>query len=295
MRNTILTLLLFCTLSTTVVSAPRYAQGSYTGDLIILGHRELNLRLSRFIETDPEQEFQSGYTYGAGMPVTYADPNGNWLFERLRAFMDRYLETTEQHALDWEATRPMLGDTPRVSSGRARVVITGRPQPNGAVAMLPPLVSVDEELQSLRNLTQQDHNLIDVAEMTPHDKEMERLHRLQRLERYNTRETMRLNSNSLQDKAALNRCESITLQCFRSKQFPDEITQEQIDSAYIEWRKPKSRQKYASYQSGWAINSTAAKVPMFFEPASTRFQMPTNDARILQRWLPTREDILGPR
>ncbi|WP_419611457.1 hypothetical protein, partial [Thiolapillus sp.] len=108
MRTTILTLLLFCTFSTTVAGAPRYAQGPYTGDLIVLGHRELNPRLSRFIEPDPEQEFQSGYTYGAGMPVTYADPNGDWIFERIRAFIDRYLETTEQHSLDWEATRPMV-------------------------------------------------------------------------------------------------------------------------------------------------------------------------------------------
>ena len=293
MRTTILTLLLFCTFSTTVAGAPRYAQGPYTGDLIILGHRELNPRLSRFIEPDPEQEFQSGYTYGAGMPVTYADPNGDWIFERIRAFIDRYLETTEQHSLDWEATRPMVGDTPQVSTSRSRVILTARPQPNGAVAMLPPLVTVDEELQTLRNLTQQDTTaLIDVADMTPRDKEMERLHRLQRLEHYNTRESMVLKRSHLQYKTAMNRSESLTLQRLQSEQFPDDTTQEQIDRAYIGWRKPKNRRKYASYLSGWAINSTAAKVPMFFEPASTRFQMPANDARILRRWLPTREDVV---
>ena len=297
MKVTLLTLLLLCASYPTwcTPSAPRYAQGPYTSDLIILGYRELNFRLSRFIEPDPEREFQSGYTYGAGMPVTYADPNGAWLFERLRAFMERYMETTEQHALDWEATRPLLGDAPQVSTGRARVVITGRPQPNGAVAMLPPLVSVDEELQTLRNLTQQNTTLIDIAELTPREKEMERLHRMERLERYNTREIMTFERSRVQEKAAMNRSESLSLQCFRSEQFPDEITQEQIDSAYIEWRKPKSRQQYASYSSSWAINSTAAKVPMFLEPASTRFQMPANDARILRRWLPTRDDILGPR
>ncbi|WP_419626088.1 hypothetical protein, partial [Thiolapillus sp.] len=128
--------------------------------------------------------------------------------------------------------------------------------------------------------------------MTPRDKEMERLHRLQRLEHYNTRESMVLKRSHLQYKTAMNRSESLTLQRLQSEQFPDDTTQEQIDRAYIGWRKPKNRREYASYLSGWAINSTAAKVPMFFEPASTRFQMPANDARILRRWLPTREDVV---
>ncbi|WP_419627281.1 hypothetical protein [Thiolapillus sp.] len=58
------------------VSGPRYASGDYRGDLIHLGVRDLNPRLSRFTTPDPANQFVSGYQYGAASPVTYADPNG---------------------------------------------------------------------------------------------------------------------------------------------------------------------------------------------------------------------------
>ncbi len=58
------------------VSDPRYASGDYRGDLIHLGVRDLNPRLSQFTTPDPANQFYSGYQYGAAAPVTYADPNG---------------------------------------------------------------------------------------------------------------------------------------------------------------------------------------------------------------------------
>ncbi|WP_419591866.1 RHS repeat-associated core domain-containing protein, partial [Thiolapillus sp.] len=54
----------------------RYANGSYVGDLITLGVRDLSPRLSRFLETDPARQLFSAYSYAAGTPVTVADPTG---------------------------------------------------------------------------------------------------------------------------------------------------------------------------------------------------------------------------
>ncbi|WP_419639863.1 hypothetical protein [Thiolapillus sp.] len=73
-RSLILTTLIL--LSGTGLSDPRYANGDYRGDLIHLGVRDLNPRLSRFTTPDPANQFVSGYQYGAASPVTYADPNG---------------------------------------------------------------------------------------------------------------------------------------------------------------------------------------------------------------------------
>ncbi|WP_419617769.1 RHS repeat-associated core domain-containing protein [Thiolapillus sp.] len=63
-------------LSGTGLSDPRYANGDYRGDLIHLGVRDLNPRLSRFTTPDPANQFVSSYQYGAASPVTYADPSG---------------------------------------------------------------------------------------------------------------------------------------------------------------------------------------------------------------------------
>ncbi len=70
--------LLFLCLCTTTLSYAdsRYANGSYVGDIITLGVRDLSPRLSRFLETDPEHQFSSDYSYAGGTPVTVADPTG---------------------------------------------------------------------------------------------------------------------------------------------------------------------------------------------------------------------------
>ena len=70
--------LLFLCLCTTTLSYAdsRYANGSYVGNIITLGVRDLSPRLSRFLETDPEHQFSSDYSYAGGTPVTVADPTG---------------------------------------------------------------------------------------------------------------------------------------------------------------------------------------------------------------------------
>lgn len=70
--------LLFLCLCTTTLSYAdsRYANGSYIGNIITLGVRDLSPRLSRFLETDPEHQFSSDYSYAGGTPVTVADPTG---------------------------------------------------------------------------------------------------------------------------------------------------------------------------------------------------------------------------
>ena len=71
--------------------APHYAGGGYRGDLIQLGARYLNPRLSGFITPDPARQVMSGYQYSAGTPVTLADPSGAMLPE---------LEGSIEHALE---------------------------------------------------------------------------------------------------------------------------------------------------------------------------------------------------
>ena len=70
--------LLFLCLCTTTLSYAdsRYANGSYIGNIITLGVRDLSPRLSRFLETDPEHQFSSDYSYAGCTPVTVADPTG---------------------------------------------------------------------------------------------------------------------------------------------------------------------------------------------------------------------------
>ncbi|WP_419591869.1 RHS repeat-associated core domain-containing protein, partial [Thiolapillus sp.] len=63
-------------MATAVNADSRYANGSYVGDLITLGVRDLSPRLSRFLETDPARQLFSAYSYAAGTPVTVADPTG---------------------------------------------------------------------------------------------------------------------------------------------------------------------------------------------------------------------------
>ncbi|WP_419617773.1 hypothetical protein, partial [Thiolapillus sp.] len=71
---------------------PRYAGGDYVGDIITLGVRDLSPRLSRFLETDPERQLFSAYSYAAGTPVTVADPTGAVLGTELIAI--RMIEDT---------------------------------------------------------------------------------------------------------------------------------------------------------------------------------------------------------
>lgn len=84
-----------------------YANGSYAGDLITLGVRDLSPRLSRFLETDPERQLFSAYSYAAGTPVTVADPTGAVLGSELIAI--RMIEDTRglfsQNSMTAEATR----------------------------------------------------------------------------------------------------------------------------------------------------------------------------------------------
>ncbi len=63
-------------LPSTSWSDSHYARGDYRGDIIHLGVRNINPRLSRFTTPDPANQFFSGYQYGAAAPVTYSDPNG---------------------------------------------------------------------------------------------------------------------------------------------------------------------------------------------------------------------------
>ncbi len=294
MKKILVTLLLLSAVATTW-GQPRYAQHAYTGELVLLDQRELNPHISRFLEPDPEREFQSGYPYGAGMPVTYADPSGAWLFERINAFVQRYTEALEQHALDWEATQA-VDSAEKATEANVNshiMIIVPTPTRKGAIAMLPKRATVNEELSTLRRLASRGLIMLDLPEMTPKEKEMERLSLLRRLEHYNTREFRTYFGNSTRDRTAQNRITSIDQQLFWSQQFPEDITQEQIDSAYLKWRKPESRKQYGSYASSWAIDSTEANVPMFFEPASTRFQMPENPARTLKRWMPIRNFLTG--
>ena len=74
-------LLLYLIGTGAALGGPRYAGGEYNGDLIQLGIRDLNPRLSRFTTPDPANQFVSGYTYGANAPVTYADPSGAMIGE----------------------------------------------------------------------------------------------------------------------------------------------------------------------------------------------------------------------
>lgn len=70
-------LILICLCTANLTHAdPRYASGDYVGNLITLGVRDLSPRLSRFLETDPEHQFSSDYSYAGGTPVTAADPTG---------------------------------------------------------------------------------------------------------------------------------------------------------------------------------------------------------------------------
>ncbi len=86
---------------------PHYAGSSYAGDLITLGVRDLSPRLSRFLETDPERQLFSAYSYAAGTPVTVADPTGAVLGSELVAI--RMIEDTRglylKNSMTEEATR----------------------------------------------------------------------------------------------------------------------------------------------------------------------------------------------
>ncbi|WP_419619424.1 RHS repeat-associated core domain-containing protein, partial [Thiolapillus sp.] len=96
-------LLLYLIGTGAALGGPRYAGGEYNGDLIQLGIRDLNPRLSRFTTPDPANQFVSGYTYGANAPVTYADPSGAMIGEL--ALTESVIEMdTEAHSTAAEHT-----------------------------------------------------------------------------------------------------------------------------------------------------------------------------------------------
>ncbi|WP_419642448.1 RHS repeat domain-containing protein [Thiolapillus sp.] len=104
-----LAILLYLAMIGTALGSPRYAGGEYNGDLIQLGIRDLNPRLSRFTTPDPANQFYSGYTYGANAPVTYADPSGAMIGEL--ALTESVIEMdAETHSATAEHTT-LLGST----------------------------------------------------------------------------------------------------------------------------------------------------------------------------------------
>ncbi|WP_419639982.1 RHS repeat-associated core domain-containing protein, partial [Thiolapillus sp.] len=96
-------LLLYLIGTGAALGGSRYAGGEYNGDLIQLGIRDLNPRLSRFTTPDPANQFVSGYTYGANAPMTYADPSGAMIGEL--ALTESVIEMdTEAHSTAAEHT-----------------------------------------------------------------------------------------------------------------------------------------------------------------------------------------------
>ncbi len=90
----IIVILILLSLPVTGMCDPHYAKGDYHGDLIQLGVRYLSSRLSRFTTPDPAKQFFSGYQYGAGVPVTLADPSGAVL-PRLEGSIERSIAELE--------------------------------------------------------------------------------------------------------------------------------------------------------------------------------------------------------
>ncbi|WP_419648007.1 hypothetical protein [Thiolapillus sp.] len=100
-------LLMLISLPVAGVCEPHYAAGGYRGDLVLLGARYLNPRLSGFTTPDPARQFMSGYQYGAGTPVTLADPSGAMLPE-LEGSVGRALDGLEnEYATVTESTQPV--------------------------------------------------------------------------------------------------------------------------------------------------------------------------------------------
>lgn len=116
-------------------SEPRYAGGSYRGSLIHLGVRDLSPSLSRFTTTDPANQFFSGYQYGAGVPVTLADPSGAMLPELVNSFDSTYVSLRNRESLFTENTQPARTRSLPVATDLRHDVIRRRtapaaPEPN---------------------------------------------------------------------------------------------------------------------------------------------------------------------
>ena len=110
-------LILLCLCTTNLSYADsRYANGSYVGNIITLGVRDLSPRLSRFLETDPEHQFSSDYSYTGGTPVTAADPTGavvlpiseiHLIDDTRSLFMGNFMSTEDTKKVSYVHTKTM--------------------------------------------------------------------------------------------------------------------------------------------------------------------------------------------
>ncbi|WP_419606846.1 RHS repeat domain-containing protein [Thiolapillus sp.] len=125
----IATLLMLLSLPVAGQGEPHYAGGGYRGDLVLLGARYLNPRLSRFTTPDPARQFMSGYQYGAGTPVTLADPSGAMLPE-LEGSIERALEGLEnEHAAVTENTQRIKAENLKPAANQRRIIRRPAPPP----------------------------------------------------------------------------------------------------------------------------------------------------------------------
>ncbi|WP_419626157.1 RHS repeat-associated core domain-containing protein, partial [Thiolapillus sp.] len=119
----IATLLMLLSLPVAGQGEPHYAGGSYRGDLVQLGARYLNPRLSRFTTPDPAQQFMSGYQYSAGTPVTLADPSGAMLPEDLAGSIERALDGLEnEYATVTENTQRVKAENLKPVENPKRII-----------------------------------------------------------------------------------------------------------------------------------------------------------------------------
>ena len=125
----IVTLLMLLSLPVAGQGEPHYAGGGYRGDLVLLGARYLNPRLSRFTTPDPAQQFMSGYQYSAGTPVTLADPSGAMLPE-LEGSIERALDGLEnEHAAVTENTQRIKAENLKPAANQRRIIRRPAPPP----------------------------------------------------------------------------------------------------------------------------------------------------------------------
>jgi len=135
---------------------PHYAGGDYRGDLIQLGARYLNPRLSRFTTPDPAKQFFSGYQYSAGTPVTLADPSGAMLPE-LEGSIERAISDLEsEHAVVTESTQ-QVQSAAHVNTEKSQSIIR-RPTRQAPPPPTPP--KLQAALAGL-NTAEEELNLVD--------------------------------------------------------------------------------------------------------------------------------------
>lgn len=126
----IATLLMLLSLPVAGQGEPHYAGGGYRGDLVLLGARYLNPRLSRFTTPDPAQQFMSGYQYSAGTPVTLADPSGAMLPEDLAGSIERALDGLEnEYATVTENTQRVKAENLKPVENPKRIIRRPAPPP----------------------------------------------------------------------------------------------------------------------------------------------------------------------